>query len=141
MRVERYSFGLSGSIVDGKLEINSSPQITIRPTRIICNIQKRGQVWISELSIDGINQLATELDCFQFSQGAYEEMIQEAMREYKLSTREELYQYLDDNDIELPDPCRADLPTIKKGKSVRLVGHGSLDYLFCISIIGTSYVE
>jgi hypothetical protein len=143
-RVERYSFAISGNATeDKKFVISGNPKVTIRPYRAMTSLTEPNQVIIESIKIGNVECLAcTMMDAFTWSVKYVEQIECEFMKEIEVNTKQQLYQYCDDNDLEIPNPTLVDFPTIRQGELVEVKGfYGTLPVseLFILSIIGAGF--
>jgi hypothetical protein len=144
-----YSFGLHTEVSEGAFDVTlRMPAMckALRPSRILTNVTTEGQVVISSLVIGGENQLIDELDAYVWSAAYYEESLKSALKELGCETAEEFERRQDARefeDVNLPNPGRAELPTILANAPVTMAGR----YLaglpdgkkFAMSIVGYGY--
>jgi hypothetical protein len=141
MRVERYMFSISGkATADNKFYIFGKPDITIRPRRMFTAVQSPNQVYVESIKIGNVELLASDmLDAYLYSMKYHDQVVQEFMKEIGAKTKQEMYSYCEDNDVEIPDSNRIDFPTIEKGQSLEVKGHIAefpISELFILSIQG-----
>ena len=148
MNVESYSFSLSQSDNDLKLvNMEARPSIILRPRRLITNVMRQNEVLIEQIYFDEESQLIGPVDAYQWSRHHADEVRLAFMHEHNLLTMTELDNFCEDNDIDVPDPTKVTLPTMKKGCSIKFTGK-LLDvskyvapYLFIAMFIGEARVQ
>jgi hypothetical protein len=126
-----------------------SPQITLRPRVVMTNVTAREQVLIEALYIDvgtdsephDQNQIVSDkpLDAYFWSLAHLRELQRAFMKEHRLFSVEQMYAYCDEHDLDVPDNPRLSLPTMRKGKPVRVTGrmpHVPAGFIFVLSFVG-----
>lgn len=156
-KVSRHMFSLAGHPHPDTriLSITIAPEVTIRPTHAMTNVSDRGQVLIEQIEIGGDpsktscdNFLGTPLllgpiDAYEWTFENSERIRTDFMHHLGLTTKEELYAYCEENDTSIPNPCRVEIPILKKGTVLRLTGQASrhspfisLNFLFVLTLSG-----
>lgn len=93
-----YSFCLTAVHVMGdNIDIQAIPDRTIRPQRLVTNVEKPEQVVVRDLLVAGQSQLAGPLDMFMFSLDYCREVREDFLKECGLAgaTDEQIDDYLD----------------------------------------------
>lgn len=105
-------------------DIITAPDRNILVRRVISSVSKPETAIITQLYIDNIEQLIMPLDAYYFSARLVQELREKFLTEYGLvgKTHDEIDDYLDNNELSMPDPCRFDLPTISSSRKIRIVG-------------------
>jgi hypothetical protein len=149
-KVVSYNFAIVQS--DNVLHVlrqNVVPQITLRPRLTMTNVTARDQVFIESLYIDvgtdseprDENQIVVGqgLDAYYFSHAHLQELQRAFMRRHHLFSIEHMYAYCEENDLDPPSNPRLDLPTMRKGKPVRVTGrmpNVPAGFTFVLSFVG-----
>jgi hypothetical protein len=128
LRIERYSFSLSALTTFGRAGpfcMDDAPNVHLRPQRMTTNVLKQGHIFFDRLVIGRLSVLTAPIDAYYTSLAYTDQVRGEFMRAMGCATREELYAKAKDNDWEIPDPGRVELPTMGPSTRVRIEGHCS----------------
>lgn len=111
-----------------------------RPTHIRTNVTKENVVKIDAIYCgdNPHNQLIHSVDGYYWSAEVWDRMRQDFMKRHGLlgKTPAQIDDYLDENNLSMPDNGTILLPTIPRGKSIRL--EGKFDELAGIIILGVA---
>lgn len=144
--VRTYSFGLMAAREpDGKFNVRGIPDKTIRPQRLITDINRPEQVVMRDLLVGSQSQLVGPIDLYLFSLDYSQKVRDEFLKEHGLvdAGDEQIDDYLDEHDLEMPTPGRIDLPTVRAGVPVSIIGRFLDPALkqFFLSMIGPVFEQ
>lgn len=133
-KVQRYSLTLDNDIV-------SISPVDMRPEKIMTSVTELGQAIIDGIYIGGQNQLIGELDAYFLSTSLASKLRTEFLTEHGLlgKSYQEIDNYLDDNELSMPDTMRLDLPVIRKDTEVKLTGKFNVNCF--TSIMGMARID
>ena len=133
--MQLYAIGLAGSETELAGIVGAE---FFRPHKFFTNIDAPGAAMITGIFLgdDPENQILGEIDAWNFSVTYVEQARAEFLRALGLAgkTDDEIQDYLDDNDLELPDVLRLVLRTLRKGERIRITG--KFPPRFAISFLG-----
>jgi hypothetical protein len=151
--VEMYNFALSATysknvVTDNKFATRVSPQLILRPTMLCTNVTEKDQIAILQIYINGDPQLIGALDAYDISSTLDLAMRAEFLKEHGLegASHDEIDDYLDENELDIPSPCRTfgrNMPTLVKDRPVEIVGKwlsAPKDFCFVIMFVGAALV-
>jgi hypothetical protein len=121
MKIEMYTFSICDNAENPNAPMAAKPQIVFRPKRIITNVMARNQVIIEELIYGNIHHLTAPIDAYLLSNEYRKEVIEEFRKSIGCHSLEDMYDYCEKHDLEIPDPGRVMLPTIQPEQCVEVV--------------------
>ncbi len=118
---------------------NAKPDKTIRVTKLRTNVTKSDTTFITGIYINHIQQMMGEIDAYYFSTTHADEVRKQFLIEYGLQDKsdKEIDDFLDENEISVPDLGRLDLGTFEKGSTISI--SGKFEEVFSIAFIGVGY--
>ena len=122
-------YTLSGVFLASADRLMIKPDITFRPIKIITQVQNENEGIINRLVFGNTDQLVCSVDAYNWSMRLYSLIRDQFYKEHGLldKTDEEIQDYLDDNELEVPDPCKIYLPTIRVNETITIYGRFKTD--------------
>lgn len=97
-----------------------------RPAHLRTSIDDPGCVELTAVRVGTQNQLIMPVDACAYSLNraieAVERFVAETMKKYKLKTRQQYENWMDDHEWSEPDPCRFDMFTISRDGVITVEG-------------------
>lgn len=129
---------LSFRIPSGNFKVSNSCPEHFRPTKIRTSVDTVGECFIEQIVLnkDNLFVSGTGIDAYLWSMKHAQELEHEFYKEHKLIGKsiEEIQEYLDDNDLSIPEPMRIMFPTIPRNTSIEIHGKAKTD--FSLMLIG-----
>lgn len=122
--IQMYSFAMSIPKGDISHGISKIPDRTIRIERMITSVTKENIAIITGIYIASSNQLIAPIDAYLFSATLLKISRDEFLKKHGLSqaTYQQIDDYLEEHEMSMPDPCRAELGTISPMCDMRITG-------------------
>lgn len=116
------------------VDIRVKPDCTLRPDRILTDVNLPKQAWIDGLYIGGENQLLGPIDAYQLSTTFEKKLQADFLTRHKIEhlSDDALQDYLDDYDLSMPTVGRLTLPVITRGNEIRLTGRLAREMPFTV---------
>ena len=132
-------YALSGIFLASADRLMIKPDITFRPNKIITQVQNENEGVINRIVFGNTDQLVSSVDAYHWSIKLSSLIRDQFYKEHGLlnKTDEQIQCYLDDNELEEPDPCRIYLPTIRVNETITIYGRFKTDT--AITFLGLGY--
>jgi hypothetical protein len=141
--IERYSLLLTARNHDLKFfDTEAIIKETIRIDIVFVNVEEMNMVLIEKLIFDSENQIVVSVDAYSWSMSLRNQLRNDFLKKHNLVTasREQIYDYLHNHGLNIPDNTKIILPVLRKRSKIRIVGrflNAPKDFLFVVIFSGS----